>query len=122
MKVLVIEDEEDVRAGMQIMLEAWGCNVILAASEIEAMEKIIREVLPQVIVADYRLRDEKNGADAIKQIRLAMGADIPGLIITGDTDPARMQEALASGLTLMHKPVQPGKLRTYLRGVLRRQA
>ena len=122
MTVLVIEDEEDVRVGMQIMLEAWGCKVILAASEAEAMEKVNRETLPQVLVADYRLRDEKNGADAIKHVRLALGADIPGLIITGDTDPARMQEALASGLTLMHKPLQPGKLRTYLRGVQRRQA
>jgi signal transduction histidine kinase len=122
MLVLVIEDEEDVLEGMQVMLEGWGCVVILATSEDEAMEKASREALPQVIVADYRLRDGKNGADAIKQVRLALGADIPGLIITGDTDPARMQEALASGLALMHKPVQPGKLRTYLRGVQRRQA
>ena len=121
MFVLVIEDEEEVREGMQVMLEAWGCRVILAASEEEAMGKVNRQALPQVIVADYRLRDEKNGADAIKHMRLSLGSDIPGLIITGDTDPARMQEALASGLTLMHKPLQPGKLRTYLRGVQRRQ-
>ncbi len=122
MLILVIEDEVEVREGMQAMLESWGCAVILAASEKEALEKIHASETPRAIVADYRLREGKTGADAIGQLRRALGANIPGLIITGDTDPARLQEAQASGHALMHKPVQPGKLRAYLRGVQRRKA
>lgn len=121
MRVLVIEDEAEVREGMHAVLEGWGCVAILASSESEALEKMQGGMAPHVIVADYRLRDGKTGAQAIGRLRLTFNADIPALIITGDTDPARLREAQASGHTLMHKPVQPAKLRAYLRGVQRRK-
>lgn len=121
MRVLVIEDEAEVREGMQAVLEGWGCVVDLAGSEDEALEKMQGGVTPHVIVADYRLRDGKTGVQAIERLRRTYGADIPALIITGDTDPARLREAQASGHTLMHKPVQPAKLRSYLHSVHRRK-
>ena len=75
---------------------------------------------PQAIIADYRLRDGKTGVQAIARLREHFGADIPALIITGDTAPNRLIEADASGHTLMHKPVQPGKLRAYLSNIRHR--
>ena len=33
------------------------------------------------------------------------------MLVTGDTAPDRLQEAQASGLLLLHKPVSRGKLR-----------
>jgi signal transduction histidine kinase/CheY-like chemotaxis protein len=122
MIILVIEDELEVREGMQAVLEGWGCAVVLASSEDEALEKLHGVASPHVIVADYRLRDGKTGVEAIERLRHCCGKDIPALVITGDTDPARLREAQASGHTLMHKPVQPAKLRSYLRGVQRRKA
>jgi len=66
------------------------------------------------VIADYRLREEKRGAEAIERIRAACGTDIPGIIITGDTAPDRLREAEASGYHLMHKPVRPVRLRALL--------
>ena len=122
MRVMVIDDEAAVRAGMLAVLEAWGCETVLAGSEGEALDNLRGHAPPHVIVADYRLRDGKTGAQAIERLRREFGGDIPALIITGDTDPARLREAQASGHALMHKPVQPGKLRAYLRSVQRRKA
>lgn len=121
MRVLVIDDEQAVRDGMEAVLDNWGCIAILAGSEEEALAKLKGTDLPHVIIADYRLRDGKNGAQAIEKIRTACGKEIPALIITGDTGPDRLREAEASGHTLMHKPVQTARLRTYLRHVKRRK-
>ncbi len=122
MRVVVIDDEQAVREGTQAVLESWGCEVILAGSEEEAVEKLKDCVPPHIIIADYRLREGKTGAQAIERLRVEFGKDIPALIITGDTDPERLREAQASGHALMHKPVQPAKLRAYLRRVQRRKA
>lgn len=121
-RVVVIDDEATVRAGMLAVLEAWGCETVLAGSGDEALENLHGRAPPHVIIADYRLRDDKTGAQAIEQLRREFDMDIPAVIITGDTDPARLREAQASGHALMHKPVQPGKLRAYLRSVQRRKA
>ena len=122
MHVVVIDDEHAVREGTQAVLESWGCVVTLAGSEEEAVEKLKDCAPPHIIIADYRLREGKTGAQAIERLRGEFGKDIPALIITGDTDPERLREAQASGHTLMHKPVQPAKLRAYLRRVQRRKA
>jgi len=122
LRVLVIDDELAVREGMSAVLEGWGCEVILAASEEEALEKMQNSEPPHAIIADFRLRDGKTGAQAIERLRSQFGMAIPALIVTGDTDPERLREAQASGNVLMHKPTQPGKLRAYLRSVQRRKA
>ena len=120
LRIVVIDDEAAVREGMQAVLEGWGCETLLAGSEDEALEKIkAHGQAPQVIISDYRLRDGKTGEQAIERLRREFGGDIPALIITGDTAPDRLHEAQESGHTLMHKPVQPGKLRAYLRRVQR---
>ena len=122
MKVLVIDDEIAIRQAMAAVLHSWGCVAILAGSEDEALELIKKmentssgKQPPQALIVDYRLRDNKTGDQAIQRLRLHFGADIPALIVTGDTATDRLIEAEASGHTFMHKPVQPGKLRAYLR-------
>lgn len=120
MRVMVIDDEVAVRKGMRAVLEDWDCTALLAGSEDEALDTLQGHAPPDVIIADYRLRDGRTGVQAIERLRRETGVAIPALIVTGDTAPERMREAQASGHALMHKPLQPGKLRTYLRRVRRR--
>ena len=78
--------------------------------------------VPDVIVSDYRLPDGVNGMEAIAQIRIEAGYDLPACLISGDTDPGLMLAARDAGLTLLHKPVRPAKLRSFLRRlVVKRQ-
>lgn len=122
LRVLVIDDEQAVREGMQAVLQGWGCETILAASEDEALEKLQDSEPPHAIISDFRLRDGKTGVQAIEGLRRKFDYAIPAIIVTGDTDPERLREAQASGIALMHKPTQPAKLRAYLRSVQRRKA
>lgn len=116
MHVLVIDDEVSVREGMRTLLEQWGCVVALAGSADEALAAVrAADAVPQAFIADYRLRDERTGSQALDALRRALGASVPALIITGDTAPERLREARASGYQLAHKPVQPAMLRAFLR-------
>jgi signal transduction histidine kinase/CheY-like chemotaxis protein len=113
--VVVIDDEEAVREAMREVLQQWDCRPLLASSAEDALEQLASlDSPPRAVIADYRLREEKRGAEAIERIRAACGTDIPGIIITGDTAPDRLREAEASGYHLMHKPVRPVRLRALL--------
>ena len=106
LSILVIDDEQDVRDGMQTLLVQHGCDVSIADSAEQACDNIIADDwVPDLIIADYRLRDEKTGDMAIRQVREEVNMDVPAMIITGDTSPARLREATASGFPLLHKPV-----------------
>ncbi len=114
--VMFIDDEEEIRDGMQETLREWGCKTIVAASGNDAVLQIQqRNLQPDVILADYRLRGGENGADAIRQVCDEIGRKVPALIITGDTAPERLREARASGYTLLHKPLQPAQIRAFVR-------
>lgn len=119
MLVLVIDDEISIREGMNTLLGQWGCKLILAGSEEEAVELLHQQgVVPDVVIADYRLREEKTGIQAIRRVHVECGIDMPGLIIAGDTAPERLREVAASGFPLFHKPVPPSQLRAFLQSVL----
>ena len=123
-RVLVIDDEPAIRAATQTLLTDWGIgDVILADSADTALAALAQHGQPpQVIIADYRLRNEQTGAQAIERIQAQYGAHIPAIIITGDTAPERLREAEASGHHLLHKPLAPAQLRALLRHILVEQA
>lgn len=113
--VVIIDDEASVLSGLRLILEEWGFEVLAASSEDEAMAMLgRRNRQPNAIVADYRLRDGRTGTDAIRHIRDLFHFPIPSIIITGDTAPERLREAEASGLRILHKPVQPPQLHSLL--------
>lgn len=106
LSILVIDDEEDVREGMRAVLAGKVRTVMTAESADDACEQLISsEIVPDLIIADYRLRDEQTGDSAIERVREEVNEDIPAMIVTGDTSPARLREATASGFRLLHKPV-----------------
>jgi CheY-like chemotaxis protein len=62
------------------------------------------------VICDYRLREARTGLEAITALRDLLGEDLPAMLITGDTDPVRLREAMDSGVPLLHKPVAPDQL------------
>jgi len=109
--VLVIDDEELVRAGMQAMIETWGYRVLTGASRHDAI-RLLEADPPDILLADYRLRDGETGLDVIRTVQVRLGKRIPAAIVTGDTAPERLAEAQAGGYRLLHKPVAATDLRT----------
>jgi CheY-like chemotaxis protein len=113
--IAVVEDESIVLVGYQMLFESWGYAVVAAGSTEEALTNL-RKVgrAPVIIIADYRLKDGHTGVAAIRSIQEEFGASIPGILVTGDTGAERLREAAASGLPILHKPVNGTKLRELL--------
>lgn len=111
---LVIDDEPAERHAMEAMLRKWRCEVIAAASGAELVEKLtgVRRV-PDIIIADHRLREEANGVALIEQLRGELGTDVPALLITAST-AAERRDCEAGGVPVLAKPVNPARLRTLL--------
>ncbi len=116
LKVLIIDDERSNLDALDALLRGWKCEVIPAESGEEACEKI-RELNkePDCILTDYRLRNNKTGLDAIKSIFEVMGRSVPAVLITGDVAINKLHEEGADAYHLMHKPVQPARLRALLK-------
>ena len=77
--IVVIDDEESVRLGMQSLLESWGCKCIAAMDSAEALQSLNGSSrAPDFIIADLRLRGESTGIDAIRELRAELGDSIPG--------------------------------------------
>ncbi len=115
--VLVIDDDEAVLSAMAQLLQNWGCEVDTASS-IEQALVLAQLQTPDVVISDYRLRSQRTGAQAITEVRTLLCMQLPALIITGDTAPERLREAIGSGIPLLHKPLAPGELHQALVNLL----
>jgi CheY-like chemotaxis protein len=118
--ILVVEDEPMVLAGYQMLFESWGYRVIAAPSTDDALTRLHEAgEAPRFVLADYRLRDGDTGTEAIERLRAAYGRDIPCVLVTGDTAVDRLRHAAASGLAILHKPVNGRQLLDVLKRSLR---
>ena len=113
--MLVLDDDNAVLEGMKGLLIRWGCQVITASSPAEAIDKLAdTKQRLELLIIDYRLPENVSGIDVARNLQNRLGYPAAVLIITGDTGPERLREADASGYPLLHKPVQPAKLRSTL--------
>jgi CheY-like chemotaxis protein len=117
--LLAIDDDPDQLEAMKALFVRLGYRVLSACSASAAMGTLVQNgAVPHAIIADYRLRDGFTGANAIGYIRQRLGRNVPGLILTGDTEPARLAEASASGFELLHKPVEAHRLQEAIERLL----
>jgi len=116
LRVLVIDDEPDIRDSMHSLLEQLGCEPV-CVDDLSAAQAAVRGGFsPQVIVADHRLRTG-DGLAALAALHAELGP-VPAMLVTGDTAPATLALLQASGHRVLHKPVDGATLAQALREVL----
>lgn len=114
LRILVIDDDEAVRQGMQSLLESWDCTCICAESSDDAIARVHAAEPPDVIVTDFRLRNGETGKQALQALREHLQRPVPAIIMTGDTSPQRLRDAQSTAALLLHKPVSTRQLREAL--------
>jgi two-component system, sensor histidine kinase len=124
--ILVIDSDPAALQAMETLLGKWNCDVIAAATGEELKSKLAAAArVPNLIISDYRPRGVASlGAGPtlgiIDMLRGEFNAEIPAVLLTGDTGterPARAQEV--AGLPVLHKPLNPARLRTLIANLLR---
>jgi signal transduction histidine kinase/CheY-like chemotaxis protein len=109
LRVLVVDDEPEVRTALDGLLRRWGCAVETAAGGAEALSE--GRVRPDLVLCDLHLVDGGSGFDVLDRLKARWAAGLQGIIVTADASPERIAEAHARGYPLLRKPVRPAKLR-----------
>lgn len=120
--VLCIENERQVLDAMRVLLQGWGCRVLLADGKDRALA-LLRETSehPHIILADYHL-DDGTGVEAIAAVRAQVHADVPAVIISADTSVEVQRDIRHRGLLHLRKPLKAGALRSILMQLVLRRA
>lgn len=113
-RLLIIEDNADVRTGMQLLTEGWGFETVAASSGEEALLLCSMDVRFDAIMADHRLGRGLTGTETVNKLREQARRPIPAVIITGDTASEQITEMQAGGFDVMFKPVGAMELRRKL--------
>jgi signal transduction histidine kinase/CheY-like chemotaxis protein len=100
---LVLDDEQQVVDSVARYLTALGWSVRCGATGADGMAALAAGFKPDVLVVDYRLRNE-TGLDVIALLRQRLPG-LPAVIITGDTAPDRLRELTLQANAVLHKPV-----------------
>ncbi len=117
--VVLVDDDAAILAAMRSLFAQWGIDLI-AEPSLEAAKAALAASgrAPNLILSDYRLPGEHDGIAVVAQCRALFGEDLPGVLITGDTGKEAIQAIDQSELRVMHKPLQPAKLRALLTHLL----
>lgn len=112
LSVLIIDDDSTVRAATSQLVGEWGHRVLVCASAGQALAALAAgAALPDVLIVDFRLADGQSGLEAAAQLRRHLQRALSVILVTGDTAPERIRQAYKAGHFLLHKPVDPQRLR-----------
>ncbi len=108
--IIVVDDESEVLNEITHLLTIAGHRVYAGISVEDAISahQVSRSETTagvDLIIADYRLRGQMTGIMAIADLTHYLEQEVPAIIVTGDTSPARLKEVAASGIHIVHKPV-----------------
>jgi DNA-binding response OmpR family regulator len=94
LKVLLVDDEEDILEVIQDRLEAYGFTVVTAGTGLEALKKFSAEKFDGVFL-DVKM-PELGGIETLERIRKT-DKETPVIIITSSSTREAAIEAMAKG-------------------------
>jgi two-component system, chemotaxis family, CheB/CheR fusion protein len=116
--ILHVDDEQQVRDSLALVLGGTGYVVARAASGPAAMQLVAEGFKPDVLIADYNLDHEMNGADVAQQLRRELGYSPPIIMLTGNPTDAELPWITDAPMWLARKPLDPRLLLAALPGLV----
>ena len=113
-RIWILDDDPVVLESLQAQLQAWGAQVKAFATPEQLMDALRRlAVKPDWILTDDMLGANVSGLDVARTAVREFGVG-RACLITGNTEPARLQELRQSGFPVIVKPATPEHLITLL--------
>ncbi|MBQ0944093.1 hybrid sensor histidine kinase/response regulator [Ideonella sp. 4Y16] len=120
-RMVVVDDDDTLRETLRLRLERWGA-LVQAYRDLGALRAALgRGALneaPALLLTDQRLPD--GDSRAVVDCLATRHADVPVLVITGDTAPADLAVLEALGWPVLHKPFGTDALFSAVVAALRR--
>jgi len=115
-RVLCIDNEEEILRGMESLLGQWGCHVLSARGPGE-LSPLLDELPPAILLVDYHLDENLTGIELVRQLP-ASWQSAPCIIISADDSDDLKQRAALAGYTLIAKPVSADQLAALMTSLL----
>jgi len=101
--VMVVDDEEDIRAVMSEVLELQGYTVLVACDAPQAL-RLLKDTRPDMLVTDVGLPNGMNGRQLADHVRVRW-PQLPVLMVTGYAESTVMKnEKLPAQMEILTKP------------------
>ncbi len=115
-RVLVVDDEENQRAGLAKMIQSWGFVVETAFDGQDALEKF-NQAPPHVLITDLRM-PRMDGFELLKRLG-AQSTLPPAIVLTafGNIETAVQATHDLGAFWFLEKPIQPSALKVLLERV-----
>lgn len=110
-KIMIIDDEEDMRLYLQTLFRKAGYETDVAVNGEDALQRI-DEIKPDLITLDI-LMPQKSGLNFFESIRQRPGfRDLPVVVVSGVTGHSDFfdKEKLVGPTVFVEKPIQPDTL------------
>ena len=119
-KILIAEDERDIRELVKYSLTFAGFEVVEASNGIEAVDRTVAE-RPDLILMDVRM-PKMTGYEACKQLKaIDEVKDIPVIFLSAKGQESEIQQGMDVGaVEYILKPFAPDYLTDKVNEVLRR--
>ena len=119
-KILIAEDERDIRELIGHMLRFAGFEVVLTVDGVEAVEKTMQE-RPDLIILDVRM-PRMTGYEACRNLKENQATSaIPVVFLSAKGQEAEIEQGLALGaVEYIVKPFAPDELTNRVKNILRR--
>lgn len=115
-KVLVVDDDRDMRASLTHLLESAGYETIVVSSGQEGLN-VIQKKAPDVILSDVRM-PEMDGLEF--QIKARDISNVPVILVSAHGDIPMAVGALQDGAySFVEKPFEPRRLLSILKNAVR---
>jgi len=103
-KVLVVDDDEDIRDLLKLFLETAGYRVDLARDGLAALERLRNGFRPNLIILDLMMPN-LDGEQFLNTIRADQYSDVPVVVMSGQTAATQKARELRVASCLA-KPVE----------------
>jgi CheY-like chemotaxis protein len=102
--ILVVEDDEDLRDSVCMLLEAEGFQAVGVYNGLEALRYLEAHAPPCVILLDLMMPGMSGGEFRTRQLADAHLARVPTIVVSA-MDPAHQQAHVLSAAGYLTKPV-----------------
>jgi two-component system, sensor histidine kinase len=110
-RILLLEDNDSVRAATELFLTLEGHEVRSAASVADAEDMLLKLQPGDLLISDYHLNGTLTGVDVLQQIRAQQQRIVPAILLSGDLQSMmRVVKTSIRRCRFLSKPVDTNAL------------
>ena len=118
-KILIIEDDPEVRELLEILLTDEGHRTLSAPDGVTALDLVTRgPVRPDLVLSDYNLPNGMDGLKVVAKLREILHSQLPVIILTGDISTETLRSIASQNCLQLNKPVKPLELTRAIQSLL----